>query len=93
MKDKRTLNACCRTSANGPGCCKIESLITVDERGQMVLPKETREKAHIKPGDKFALITWENDGEVSCFSLIKADKFSGMVKNLLGPILGAITKK
>ena len=26
-------------------CCKVESIISVDERGQMVLPKELRDKA------------------------------------------------
>jgi len=25
------------------GCCRVESIVSVDERGQMVLPKEIRE--------------------------------------------------
>jgi AbrB family looped-hinge helix DNA binding protein len=39
------------------GCCKVESLINVDERGQMLLPKELRDKANIHPGDKLALVS------------------------------------
>ncbi len=39
-----------RTFSSGPtcekmSCCKVEALISVDERGQMVLPKEMRDKA------------------------------------------------
>ena len=44
-------------SDQGAGCCKVESLISVDERGQMVLPKDLRDKAGIKPGDKLAVIS------------------------------------
>ena len=42
-------------------CCQVEAVTTVDERGQMVLPKEIREKAQIKAGDKLALITWKKE--------------------------------
>lgn len=69
------------------GCCRVESIVTVDERGQMVLPKEVRQAAAIHPGDKFALLTCEAKGKVCCISLIKADDLTGMVKDLLGPVL------
>jgi antitoxin PrlF len=68
-------------------CCKVEALINVDERGQMVLPKEMRDKADIHTGDKLALVSWEKDGKVCCVSLIKADEFGDMVKGLLGPMM------
>ena len=74
-----------------PECCKVESVVTVDERGQMVLPKELREKAGIKPGDKLALVTWEQDGKICCISLIKANAFTGMVKGILGPMMKEIS--
>jgi len=54
------------------GCCKIEALISIDERGQMVLPKEVRDKAGIRPGDKLALTSWESEGKVCCMLLVKA---------------------
>jgi len=31
------------------GCCRIESLISVDGRGQMVIPKEMREGQELAP--------------------------------------------
>ena len=75
------------------GCCKVESLTSVDDRGQMVLPKEIRKKANIRPGDKFAVVSWEKDGEVCCISLIKVEELSGMVRNLLGPVMKDILQE
>ena len=78
-------------------CCaggfKVESLVTVDERGQMVLPKDVRAKANIQPGDKLAVITWEKDGEVCCLSLIQANRLMGMVQDLFGPMMEEMNKK
>jgi len=69
-----------------PGC-NVEAVLSVDERGQMVLPKDVREKAGIKTGDKLALISWEKDGRVCCLALMKAENLSGMVKDVLGPLM------
>ncbi len=71
-------------------CCRLESVLSVDERGQMVLPKEIRERANLKAGDKLALIGWEREGRICCLALIKADQLGSMVKNLLGPMLGEL---
>ncbi len=69
------------------GCCAVEAIITIDERGQMVLPKELRSKAGIKAGDKFAVASWEKDGAVCCIALIKAGSLETMVKGMLGPLM------
>jgi antitoxin PrlF len=69
------------------GCCIVEAIVTVDERGQMVLPKELREKSGIKAGDKLALTSWKKDGEVCCIALIKAGNLGGMVRTMLGPVM------
>ncbi len=74
-------------------CCKVEALLSVDERGQMVLPKEIREKAGIHAGDKLALVNWERDGKVCCFTLIKIDELGDMVKGFLGPMMKEIVAK
>lgn len=71
----------------GDECCRVEALVSVDERGQMVLPKDVREAARIRPGDKLALILWRKDGAVCCMSLIKADELTGMVRARLGPLM------
>lgn len=72
------------------GCCKVESVISVDERGQMVLPKELREIAEIQAGDKLAVISWEKNGKICCISLIKVEELAEMVKHLLVPIMKEI---
>ena len=82
-KDEKV--SCC--ASPDMGCCKVESVINVDERGQMVLPKEIREKAKIQSGDKLAVISWEKDGEVCCISLIKVEKLAEIVKSMLGPVM------
>ncbi len=69
------------------GCCAVEAIVTVDERGQMVLPKELRDKAGIKAGDKLAVTSWKKDGEVCCIALIKAGNLGGMVRTMLGPVM------
>lgn len=68
-------------------CCRVEALISVDERGQMVLPKELRDKAKIRAGDKMALVSWEKDGEICCLSLIRADYLAERVREFLGPVM------
>ncbi|MBI5805784.1 AbrB/MazE/SpoVT family DNA-binding domain-containing protein [candidate division TA06 bacterium] len=69
--------------------CQIESMLTVDSRGQMVLPKEVRQRAGIKTGDKLGLITLDKGDEMCCFLLIKAHKLAGQVKNIVGPIVAS----
>ncbi len=71
---------------NNKSCCSVESVVTIDERGQMVLPKEIREKANIKAGDKLAVVSMEKNGKFCCISLIKAENLSGAVTDMLGPV-------
>lgn len=76
------------------GCCNIEAIISVDERGQMVLPKDVREKAGIKAGDKLAVVVMKGeDGKTCCLSFVKVASFTGMVKEMLGPVADEILKK
>ena len=73
--------------ASSMGCCRVESVVSVDDRGQMVLPKEIRDKADIRPGDKLAVVGMEKDGKICCISLIKTGEIEEMVKNMLGPVM------
>ena len=82
---------CCEQPIKGKSCCRVESVDSVDERGQMVLPKEIRDRAKIHAGDKLAVVSWEKDGKVCCISLIKVEDFSGMVQGVLGPMMEEIT--
>lgn len=68
-------------------CCRMESLVSVDERGQMVLPKSVRDRAGIKAGDKLGVVAWERDGKVCCIALIKADEMAALAKSMLSPLM------
>ncbi|MDD1693108.1 MAG: AbrB/MazE/SpoVT family DNA-binding domain-containing protein [Methanoregula sp.] len=92
MPPKKPEDAMARSK--GPSCecgtahgCRVEAVLSVDERGQMVLPKDVREKAGIRTGDKLALISWEKDGSICCLALMKVENLSGMVKGVLGPLM------
>ncbi len=92
--DKKTKGAsCCGPAGKSFAGCRVESLIAVDDRGQMVLPKDLRDRAGIKGGDKLALISWEKEGQVCCLSLIKVEEFSGMLKGVLGPLMGDLLQR
>ena len=84
---KRSSNGRSKSLPSLTNTCRVESIISVDERGQMVLPKELREKAMIKAGDKFALVSWDKDGEICCLYLIRTDFLAETVKGFLGPML------
>jgi antitoxin PrlF len=90
-KKDTSLSGCCSAS-QGMSCCKVESVVSVDDRGQMVLPKEIRDKAGIHAGDKLAVTTWELDGKVCCIALIKIEPLADMVKEMLGPVMKEILK-
>ena len=93
MTKKRVSGPGCGPTAGSTGCCKVESVVSIDDRGQMVLPKEIREKAKIRVGDKLAVVSWVKDGNVSCISLVKVDALTEMVREMLGPVMGDVLQK
>lgn len=92
MKLKSKPDACLRNSS-GRSCCKLEAVLSVDERGQMVLPKELRERSGIQPGSKLALIGFEKEGVICCFALLKTEELSTLVQDFIGPLMQEITDK
>jgi len=67
-------------------CCRIDAVVSVDAKGQIVLPKDLREKANIKPNDKLAIINFEKNNQVCCIIMVKVDALEDTVKNMLGPV-------
>lgn len=82
-----------KPTGKGISCCKVESVISIDERGQLVLPKDIRDKIKIRAGDKLAVVSWEKNGEICCISLMKVENLTGMVKDMLGPLMKEIIEK
>jgi antitoxin PrlF len=70
-------------SSCGQGC-KVDSVVTLDSKGHMVLSKDLRERAGLKPNDKIALITFKKEGSICCILMIKAEKLCDPVSKALG---------
>lgn len=71
-------------------CCQVKAVITIDERGQLVLPKEVRDEVGIEAGEKLAVISMASKGEFCCLTLMKVDELSEAVRNKLSPVLDEI---
>jgi antitoxin PrlF len=77
---------------NDRACCTVDAVVTLDSKGQIVLPKDLREKAKLKADDKLAVIGCEREGEICCIMMIKAEDLGKTVKTMLGPTLKEIFK-
>lgn len=80
----RKKEKCCVTPSKSE--VMVAAIVTIDERGQMVLPKEIRKKAGLAPGDKLSVVTRERDGKVCCIYLIKNEEISSVVKERFGAL-------
>ncbi len=66
---------------------RVEAVVTLDSKGQVVIPKDLREKANLKSNDKLAIVTFEKEGETCCILMLKVEKLGGEINKTLGPIL------
>jgi antitoxin PrlF len=55
--------------------CAIEALVSIDGRGQILIPKGVRKTANIQGGEKLAVITLQNQGEAGRILLGKRREF------------------
>lgn len=83
LSEEPESGSCCQ----GTERCCIEAVVSVDSRGQIVLPKEIRTRAGIETGDRMVLIGWQKDDEICCLSLVKTDRITGMVADYLEPMI------
>ena len=54
-------------------CTPLEGVVAIDDRGQMVLPKDLREKWGLKGGDKLAILTCVKSGKICCATMVKPE--------------------
>jgi len=69
--------------------CRVEAVVGIDARGQMVLPKELRAKAGFEPNKKLALVSWFKEGKVCCVTIQRAEDLAEVVRRTYGPLLSA----
>jgi len=82
-KDATSGKGCCDTGE----CCRVEAVVSVDARGQVVLPKEIRDGMEIAAGDKLALVTLTRGGKPCCLVMTKAENLAKSARDLLGPLI------
>jgi AbrB family looped-hinge helix DNA binding protein len=85
MKKKDTDECYCKEKIQDT--CRVEAILTVDERGQIVIPKEIRESAKMRTGDRLALVSCMKEGKICCVMLIHADQLTTMVRSALSPVM------
>lgn len=90
-KQQAGRQTCSGATATKATCCKVEALVSIDERGQMILPKEIRDRAKIRAGDKLAVTSLEKEGRMCCILLTRAEDLSGMMITVLGPVVKDMT--
>ncbi|MFX0140243.1 MAG: HgcAB-associated protein HgcC [Candidatus Hodarchaeota archaeon] len=93
MSGQDNQKVACDPSTMNSECCKVEALVTVDAKGQILLPKDLRENENIQKGDKFAVINVGPGGKTCCLILMKADILEPMVKDALGPVLKIVVRR
>ena len=84
--------ACCPSTMDSQ-CCKVEALVTVDKKGQILLPKDLREKENIKEGDKFAIVNVSPGGSQCVLILMKSNMLEPMVQDALGPVIEIVIRR
>jgi len=93
------VDQCCGGQGCGPSCtcrgvnvldsCRVEAVVSVDSRGQMVLPKEVRARAGFGPDQKLAIVSWMKGKDLCCLTLQKADDLADVVHRTYGPLLSS----
>ena len=93
MSGQDNQNCACDPSTMNSQCCKVEALVTVDKKGQILLPKDLREKENIREGDKYAIINVAPGGKPCCLILMKSNILEPMVQDALSPVLKIVVRR
>lgn len=70
----------------------VEAIISCDDRGQLVLPKDIRKRLDINAGEKLALLNISSGKEDFFLTLIKANSLEKLIKNYMTPVMENIIK-
>lgn len=83
-------SSCCGVPV--AGCCEVQAVVSVDSRGQMVLPKDVRSQLGIQGEDKLAVVSWKNGEKVCCLTLFKVSELADSLRKTYGPMLAEIVR-
>ncbi|HEX2947197.1 MAG TPA: AbrB/MazE/SpoVT family DNA-binding domain-containing protein [Clostridia bacterium] len=72
--------SCLPLNENRGSCC-VEAIISMDDRGQIVIPKNIRDKLGLTSSEKLVLISWTKSNKVESVSIMRNDVFSEIINN------------
>jgi antitoxin PrlF len=78
----------CDSKENDTCCCSVTAIVSVDEKGQLVLPKDIRTWIGLKPGDKLAVVSMGGKEEPCCLMLMRADSLNEAVRVKIDTVMG-----
>ena len=84
---------CCPSSEDEVSCCHVEGVVTIDAKGQIVLPKSLRKEMELKEKDKLIVVSMKDKGKITSISLIKSKAMDNMVKIMLKPVMETILEE
>ena len=85
MKREEECSSC--TDDERPCSCSVEGIVTIDARGQIVLPKEVRDRAGFTPGERLMVMLSEKEGDVCCITLVKKKYLDRMASAFMQPFV------
>lgn len=71
----------CHPLNENRGSCCVEAIISMDDRGQIVIPKNVRDKLGFTSSEKLVLISWTKCNKVESVSIMRNDVFSDILNN------------
>ncbi len=93
MTELKDRDMCCDKSSRLLENFKVEAIVTVDNRGQIVIPKDVRMKLGITTGDKLTMVSSQKDSKTCCIYLFKTEELTSTIRRLLGPMLEEVNKE
>ena len=69
----------------------LEAIVSCDDRGQLVLPKDIRKKLEIAAGEKLALMQLSGEGE-RFLAIVKAESLGDAIKGYMSPVVKGLIK-
>ncbi len=84
---------CCDSKEKDTCCCSVTAIVGIDEKGQLVLPKDIRNSIGLKAGDKLAVVSMGGKEESCCLMLMRADSLNDAVRVKIDMVLGKKEKK
>ncbi|MFX1299173.1 MAG: HgcAB-associated protein HgcC [Promethearchaeota archaeon] len=87
MTEKKNENSCYSPNPLDTGYCRVEAIVSIDSKGQLLLPKNLRNKLTINASDKLVAVSLGDSENICGVFLLKADRFNALVKNFLRPFM------